>query len=79
MTTSRPRPASPNGSGPSVKKAKTSASKGSPSTDYINNVTPEKLQEYREKYVNATPYRHAVVKDFLSDELVRVIQIFASQ
>jgi hypothetical protein len=39
--------------------------------EYINHVTPEKLQEYRETYLAATPYRHAVVKDFLSDELVR--------
>jgi len=34
-------------------------------------VTSEKLEEYRETYLAATPYRHAVVKDFLSDELVR--------
>jgi hypothetical protein len=70
MTTTRPRPASPNGSEPSSKKTKT-AQKEPTSVEYINNVTPEKLQEYRETYLAATPYRHAVVKDFLSDELVR--------
>jgi hypothetical protein len=69
MTTARPHPASPNGSGPSTKKVKTTKS-DTVSTDYINNVTPERLQEYKEKYLSATPYRHAVVKDFLSDELV---------
>jgi len=69
MTTTRTRSASPNGAGPSAKKAKTGAN-GKVSTDYINKVTPEKLQEYRESYRGATPYRHAVVKDFLSDELV---------
>ena len=70
MTTTRPRPASPNGSGPSSKKTKTSKNEPT-SVEYINNVTPEKLQQYRETYLAATPYRHAVVKDFLSDELVR--------
>jgi hypothetical protein len=69
MTTTRPRPTSPNGSGPSSKKTKTSKNEPT-SVEYINNVTPEKLQEYRETYLAATPYRHAVVKDFLSDELV---------
>lgn len=66
MTTSRARSQSPNGAGPLTKKAKTAAS-----TDYINRISPEKLQQYRETYKTATPYRHAVVKDFLSDELVR--------
>jgi len=70
MTTTRPRPASPDGSGSSSKKTKTSKNEPT-SVEYINNVTPEKLQEYRETYLAATPYRHAVVKDFLSDELVR--------
>jgi hypothetical protein len=70
MTTTRPRPASPNGSGPSSKKTKTWKNEPT-SVEYINNVTPENLQEYRETYLAATPYRHAVVKDFLSDELVR--------
>lgn len=65
MTTSRTRSQSPDGAGPSVKKARKVES-----TDYINRVTPEKLQEYRETYKKATPYHHAVVKDFLSDELV---------
>ena len=69
MTTTRPRPASPNGAGPSSKKTKTSKNQPT-SVEYINNVTSEKLQEYRETYLAATPYRHAVVKDFLSDELV---------
>lgn len=69
MTTGRPRPASTDGSGPSSKKTKVSQNEPT-SVEYINKVTPEKLQEYRETYLAATPYRHAVVKDFLSDELV---------
>ena len=70
MTITRPRPASPNRSGPSSKKTKTAKNEPT-SVEYINNITPEKLQEYRETYLAARPYRHAVVKDFLSDELVR--------
>lgn len=70
MTTTRTRSASPNGAGPSTKKAKVA----SVATDFINRVTPEKLAEYRETYKTATPYRHAVVKDFLSDELVRGVR-----
>lgn len=75
MTTTRPRPTSPNGSGPSSKKTKTSKNEPT-SIEYINNVTPEKLQEYRETYLAATPYRHAVVKDFLSDELARHYSLY---
>lgn len=65
MTTSRAREDSPSGAGPSTKKPRRVEA-----TDYINKVTPGKLQQYQETYKQATPYRHAVVKDFLSDELV---------
>lgn len=36
----------------------------------INHPSAEQVAAYREKYVNAAPFKHAVLSDLLSDDLV---------